>query len=541
MSRAGVFFTLGAGTGGGLAQSADATSGLHFYSSLTFPGTFAATPIQPVFSLQDAVTKGIVNTHLGETAARAIYTISGTVTIGDTYAMTVTEVNPNGVTTVVSLGTATVATAATPTGGATDMAAQINAGTYLHGYTATSSSGAVTIIARPGIGIGLNPAVATNPLAVVVTGTSTGAITQQFGTGSGGATAGIASMCDIWYYEVSEFFRTSAILGNTGAVLWIRFAASASSTYADVTTLQNGSKGACMRLGILNPTAKSVGQVVSDIDLLEAQAQSLFTNYVPAALFFAPNIKAISNVSTLLNLQSATGQANGGDKDVTCVISQDGAAVGAQLYVNSGVSVPNIGAVLGLSAAAAVSQNIGEVGVFNISNGVENNVPAFTTGELFSSLAPSLLNQLDSFRYLFCTTYPQYGGTYVNNDWTSVNQTSNYNRLGRILTINKFERQSYLALLPLLKRRIYLKSDGTMDQTTIEIYTGAVEPVIEQLVNVGDLSPGNLTGTGVTSGVIIINPAQNVQAQGFIAITYNLLAVNIADNINVTLQYTQSL
>lgn len=541
MGRSAVNFTLGAGSGQGTQQNTDSTCGIQFYSASAFPGSFAATPCQPVYSLQDAVTKGIVNTHLGETAARAIYTVSGTVVVGDTFAIVITEVNPNGTSTAVAIGTATVATAATPTGAATDIAAMINAGTYIHGYTATSALGVVTLIARPGIGIGLNPAVASSPLAVTVVGTATGTITQQFGTGSGGATAGIASMCDVWYYHISEFFRTSKLLGNLGAILWVRFASSPSSTYADVTSLQNSAAGACMRIGIYNTVAKTVGAVVSDIDLLEAQARSLFTAYTPAGIFFAPNIKGITNVSTLLNLQSATGQANGGDKDVLCVISQDGAAVGAQLYVNCGVSISNIGAILGTSAAAAVSQNMGEVGVFNVSNGVENNVPAFTTGELFSSLAESLLSQLDSYRYCFCTTYPQYGGTYINNDWTSVVSTSNYNRMSRVLTINKFERQSYLGLLPLLKARIYLNSDGTMDLPTIQKYSGAVEPIIEAMVATGDLSPGNISGTAVKTGVITINPAQNVQTQGYIAITYNLLAVNIADNINVTLQYTQSL
>lgn len=541
MSRSAITFTLGAGSGQGPAQSADATSGLHFYSGSAFPGSFATTPCQAVYSLQDAVSKGIVNTHLGETAARSIVTISGSPTAGDTLAFVVTEVNPNGGSTAVSLGTGTAPATPTVTTYADACSAAINALTYIHGYTATNVAGVITIVARPGMGIGLNPAVTATPLAITATGTGVGTITQQFGTGTGGATAGVASMCDVWYYQISEFFRTSQLLGNRGAILWIRFASSVSGTYADISTLQNGAAGACNRIGIYSTVAKSVGQVVSDIDLMEAQAQALFNAYVPAAIFFAPNIKAITNVSNLLNLQSATGQANGGDKDVICVIGQDGAGAGAQLYVNSGVSISNIGAMLGVSAAAAVSQNIGEVGVFNISNGVENNVPAFTTGELFSNLAESVLTQIDSYRYLFLTTYPQYGGTYVNNDWTSVKSTSNYNRLGRVLTINKFERQSYQALLPLLKARIYLKADGTMDIPTINKYTGPVEQVIAAFVATGDLSPGNMNGASVATGVININPAQNVQAQGYIAITYNLLAVNIADNIQVTLQYTQSL
>lgn len=534
MGRSAVTFTLGAGSGQGAAQSADANSSIIFYG--TAPGTFAATATQPVYSLQDAITKGIAADYADETPATGSLVISGVGSTGDIITVTVTEKLPNGATQVVNLCTYVQAVGdTTATILAASIAAAINANSYLTangftGYTASAGTGTITFTARTGLGINLN--------TVSVVPTLTGGITTGTNTAFSG---GVYSKKAIWNYHVSEFFRTSALLGNEGAVLYVSFFASVSGTYADISTAQNGALGASNRIGVYSFVAKSVSQVVSDIDLMEAQARSLFSAYTPAAIFFAPNIKAINNVSTLLNLQQATGQANGGDKDVICIISQDGNAAGAQLYVNSGVSISNIGAILGTSAAAAVSQNMGEVGVFNISNGVENNIPAFTTGELFGNLAASLLNQLDSYRYCFCTTYPQYGGTYINNDFTSVIQTSNYSRLGRVLTINKFERQTYQALLPLLKSRIYLNADGTMSIPTIQKYTGPVEQVIEQFVANGDLSPGNISGTAVTKGVININPAQNVQSQGYIAITYNLLAVDIADNIQVTLQYTQSL
>ena len=95
--------------------------------------------------------------------------------------------------------------------------------------------------------------------------------------------------------------------------------------------------------------------------------------------------------------------------------------------------------------------------------------------------------------------------------------------------------------MPLLKSRIYLNADGTLTQTSIEQYIGAAEPSIMQMVNDGDLSPGNVTGTSLTAGVINIDPTQNVNSQGYVAIVYNLLGVDIADNINVTLQFTQKL
>ena len=518
-------FTLGAGNSPGAITNNDLISGAIFYG--TAPGSFATTPCQAVFSLQDAVAKGITNTHVGETVARAIVTISGSPTAGDTLNLVVTEPNPNGITTSVNLGTGTAPATPTATTYAAAVVSAINANTYLTGYSATNASGVITLIARAGTGVALNSG---TPLAITGTGTSTYAITQQFGTGSGGATTGIASKCDVWYYHISEFFRM-----QPNGKLWVQILSSVDYT-ADLKTLQNTAKGECRRVMVYDTTAKTAANVSTICGQLQAQCDTLFTNYTPTVVMFAPNIKAISDLSTLDNLQT-TATA----KSVYVVISQDGDATGAQLYVNSGFSVSNIGTICGTSSIANVSQDIGEVGAFNISNGSENNNPAFTNGTLVSSVATSLLDTLDSYRYGFCVKYSGYAGTYINNDWTAIVSTSAYNRLSRVLTIYKVEREQYVALLPLLKSRIYLNADGTMTDTTLAQYFSAAEPSIEGMVRDGDLSPGNINGTALTTGVVSISPTQNVTAQGYIAITYNLLPVGIADNINVTLQFTQKL
>ena len=539
MSRSQITFTLGQGTISNPATGTDYISGIQFYYGLPYttggPGSFGATACQAVYSLSDAENKGITLDYADETKAQSIVTISGSPTMGDTLKLVVTEVNPNNTTTTVVLGTGVAPATPTVTTYAAAVAAAINALTYSHGYTAANVAGVITITARPGIGISLNPAVTLTPLAITATGTSTAAITQQFGTGTGGATAGAFSQKAIWHYHVSEFFRA-----NPNGKLWIRFAGTIDPAYADITSLQNAANGECMRIGVYSFAPRAIGTgagtVAGDLGLMQTQADSLFVAYRPAAIFFAPNIKAISDVSTLPNLQSVTSS-----KSCYCVIGQDGAALGAQLFVNSGVSISNIGCILGTSSSASVSQDIGEIGAFNLSNGVEMNVPAFSNGVLVSSVAVSYLDTLDAYRYGFCVTQTGYPGTFVNNDWTAIANINAYNRLGRILTIYKVERQQYIALLPLLKSRIYLNADGTMTQSTIERYIGAAEPRIAQMVNDGDLSPANITGTSLTKGVVNINPAQNVNSQGYVSIVYNLLGVSIADNINVTLQFTQNL
>ena len=531
MSRSQITFTLGQGTLNNPATGTDYISGIQFYGSTTYLGSFGATPCQAVFSLSDAENKGITNDYADETQATGIVTISGTLAAGDTLGITVAEPNPNGTSTLVNLGTGIAPATPTATTFAAAVVTAINALTYSHGYSASNTAGAITITARKGTGVSLNSVSPGTPH----TGAGTYTVTQPFGSGLGGAVVGVYSQKAIWHYHVSEFFRA-----NPNGKLWVRVTSTVDPAYADITSLQNTANGECMRIGVYSFVAKTIGtapgSVASDLGLMQAQADSLFTAYRPAAIFFAPNIKAINDVSTLPNLQSVTTA-----KSCYCVIGQDGAAVGAQLFVNSGVSISNIGCILGTSSAASVSQDIGEIGAFNLTDGLEMNVPAFSNGVLVSSVASSFLDTMDAYRYGFCVNQTGYPGTFVNNDWTAIANTNAYNRLGRILTIYKVERQQYIALLPLLKSRIYLNADGTMTQTTIEQYIGAAEPRIAQMVKDGDLSPGNMTGASLTSGVVSIDPTQNVNSQGYVSIVYNLLGVNIADNINVTLQFTQKL
>lgn len=517
MARSSVSFVLGTTSLGQAAAGNDFISGMPFVG--TAPGSFLTNPYQQVFSLADAVTKGIALDYADETAARAIYTVSGTVTVGDTFAMTITEINPitsanpTG-TTVVDLGTATVATAATPTGAATDIAAKINAGTYLHGYTATFALGVVTIIARPGIGIGLNPAVTATPLAVTVTGTSTGVITQQFGTGSGGATAGVYSKKAVWYYQVSEFFRA-----NPTGVLWVGFF----STYlaANIVTLGNYADGAIKQFGVLDITVTSASAFTTNMTALQAQAVILFAGYNPAIVHYAPNIKGITDIATLENQQAKSNYY------ISPIVLQDGAATGAQLFINTGISIPNVGCSLGTSSKAAVNQDIGEIGAFNITDDVEMAIPAFSNGKLVTFYDSNTLDQLDAYRYIFATKLANKTGTYFVNDWSAIVQTSPYYRMSRNRTMNKAIRLIYANVVDLLKSQIELNPDGTITQVSIAKFTGAIIPVQTQMKNANEIS----------NMAITISSTQKISSTGTIKIGVAIQPTITADFIQVDMSF----
>lgn len=514
MARSAVTFQLGTAPIGQAAAGIDNIGGFCFIG--TAPGSFATAPYQAVYSLTDAAAKGIALDYSDETAPRAIYTFTGTVTTGDSIPMTVTEVNP--VTpanplgqTIVSLGTAVVATAATPTGAATDMAAKINAGTYLHGYTATSAAGVVTIIGRKGLGISLNTG---SPLAATVTGTATGTITQQFGTGSGGATAGAFSNKAIWYYTISEFFRA-----NPTGIAWVGFFATFAA--GNMVTLQNAAKGQIGVFGVSDPTVTSAATFTSNGTLLQAQMVNLFAGYNPAVCHYTANLKAVTDCATFEN------QQNKSNYYVHHVILQDGGAVGAQLYINSGISIGNIGCSVGTTTAAKVNQDIGEIGAFNITDDTEMAIPALINGQLISAIPSNLLDQLDAYRYMFATGQPNISGTFFVNDWSSINQTSPYYRQSRNRTMSKAVRLIYAAVVPLLKSQIELNTDGTITVVSIAKFNGVIIPVQTQMKNATELS--NLKVT--------IAPSQNILSAGKIVIGVAIQPTITADFIEIDMSF----
>lgn len=526
MARSSVSFVLGTQTLGQAAAGNDFISGMPFVG--TAPGSFATNAYQAVYSLQDAEDKGITLDYSDETLSKGIVTLVRGAT-GDTVKITMTEpnpvtpANPTGTTTYTLCEYTQVAGDSTDTLLATSVAAAINANSYLTsaggsltGYTCTSALGVLTISARQGTGIALN---GTTAIATTVTGTLTATITQNMGTDSGGATAGVYSKKAVWHYEVSEFFRANA----TG-VLWVGFF----SSYAagNITTLSNAANGTIKQYGVLDITVTSASAFTTNMTALQAQAVSLFGAYNPAgSIQYAPNVKAVSDLSTLENQQTKTNYY------ISPVIMQDGGAVGAQLYINSGISIPNIGCTLGTTSKAKVNQDIGEIGAFNITDDVEMAIPAFSNGSKVSAIASNLLDQLDAYRYIFATNVPNITGTYIVNDWTCIAQTSPYYRISRNRVMSKAIRLIYAAVMPLLKSQIPLNTDGTIDDVTIQRFDSVVIPVGAQMKDAGEISNMSVT----------ISNTQNVISAGKLVIGVKIQPTITADFIEVDMSFVAKL
>jgi hypothetical protein len=506
-------------TNGSQLPGKDYITGLLFYGSA--PAAFPASKVKNMFSVQDAINVGITPNHTDETAAKAIITLVDTGVAGQTISYSVQEpINPLNTSTNPNLITLCNYTkiagdVLSATTYAANVAAAINANqANTGGYTATSSLGVVTLTARPGLGAYLN---AGGFLTQSGTDTAYSTITQDFGTGSGGATVGVASKLDVWYYHISEYFRM-----NPNGNLWVGVFADSGYTFVEIQTLQMAAQGDIRQIGVYRPSRALVTYGVTDANSINTICQTLDNNKMPLSAVLAEDIHSVTDLTTLPNLALLN------DEWVSVNISQDGAAQGWTLYVTGAVSITNIGAIMGTISVNSVSADIAQpIPQNNISNGTENNLVAFANNALFTSVLPNVQTVLDNYRYIYTGNYVGYVGTYFNDDHCAIISNSNYAYIDQNRVEAKIERLMYQAYLPLLKSQLQLNADGTL-----------FAPLIQALQSVGNNTLNtNMVNAGELSAVsTIINPRQNITAQGGIVITLyevnNPIARTITVNVN---------
>lgn len=510
---------------GGLGRALpgqDFLSAMLFYTA-SLPAGFTSTyNKKQIFAVSDAEALGIVTTYSDETPSRAIVTISGSPTAGDTLNLVVTETNPNGRTTSVNLGTGVAPATPTATTYAAAVVAAINALTFQHGYTATNALGVITAIARPGLGLNLNPAVNATPLAITATGTGVATITQQFGTGTGGATAGIYSQLAVYHYHIARYFDR-----NPQGNLWLGFyPVPGTYNFTELQDLQTFANGTIRQTMIFHLVARSAANVASDCTAIQAVNATLETLHMPMSVIYAPNIKAIADISTLQNLGTLVA-----NKASVC-IAQDGNGLGAQLFINSGISITSGGACLGDVSTAAVNEDIAWIAKFNVSNGVEDDTIALSNGKLLTdtTITANLLNQLNSYRYIFLTTKIGISGSYWNDSHTAIAVTSDYAYIENNRTIDKAIRIGRAALLPQLNSPLKLNADGTLQNTTIAFFVGLLNTALNAMVRASEISAFKAT----------IDPKQLVLSTSELVVTLKIVPIGVAREIIVNIGFTTS-
>jgi hypothetical protein len=502
---------------GGLGRplpGSDYISGMVFYTG-TLPSGFTTTyNKKQIFSVSDAVTLGITNDYSDETKATGTYLITTAGSTGDTINISVSEPTITGVNKLVDLGTYTkVAGDSTIALLGASITAFINAGTLTHGYSASFATATITLTARTGMGIALNSG---TPIVVTIVGTIAGTLTQF------GVVAGVASKLALWYYHISEYFRLQP-QGN----LWVGFYPVPSSyTFTEMNDLQTYATGTIRQILVYNDVARTAAQVATDCTALMAAQVIQEALHQPYEVIYAPNIKAITDLSTLTNLGLLTAYK------VSVCIGQDAGGMGAWLYLTEGKSITNGGAMLGTVSLSKVSDNIAWVAQYNQSNGVECDTVGFSNGVLFTAMSPNLRdNQLNSYRYVYLRKFTDIAGSYFNDSHTAVVQSSDYAYIENNRTIDKAVRVSYTALLPSLNSPLRLNPDGTLTNITVAAFTGILSTNLNAMVRNEELSAYE----------VVIDLNQNVLATSTLVVRISLLINGVARNIIVNIGFTTSL
>jgi hypothetical protein len=485
----------------------------HYYpSGGTLPTGFTSSDrIKKIFSVADAETLGITDTHLGETKAVAKMVVGGTPAVGDTVAITYTGIL--GTETVLSTYTMVVADVVSTTTAAAALAAAINAGTQTHGFSATNSTASLLVTTKGGEGIFPNSG---TPYASTITGGTTGTWTQP--TGSGSTVLGVASWIDTLHYHISEYFR----IQSKGEMYVGLYEEEASTyTFAALTLMQNYASGAIKQMAVFE---KNVVFAAAQCAALQAIATANEAVYKPMQIMLNAEISATGSVASLVDLSTQTAP------NVSVCIAQDGANTGYYIYKATGKSVGSIGAMLGAVSFAVVSESIAWVGKFNMALGAELDTIAFSNGQLYSALADSQFESLNNYSYTFLRKLTGIAGSYWSGSKTTVTPTSDYSTIENNRVYQKITRVVRANMLPALSSPLKVNANGTLTNATIGYFETLANNPLVQMEADNELSAHK----------IIINPAQDVLATSTLELTLQNVPLGVARIIKVNVGFVKS-
>lgn len=325
------------------------------------------------------------------------------------------------------------------------------------------------------------------------------------------------------WYHVSEYFR-----GNPDGELWIGYFAvpGGSYTFTEISTMLIAAGGEIRQLGVY---ANALAYASSQITTIQGVLDGMDDAYKQCSILYAPNFAAITAVTGWASIASARALTAA---KVTTVIAQDGGGAGAALYVSKSYSITCLGLLLGVISKSSVEQSVGNPQNFNISNGIEMEIPALANGDLNTALTLTALGGLKDKGYAIARKYtPDISGTFFERIPTSIVATSDYAWIEANRTIDKAIRAARTALIPQLQSNIYVKADGTLRDDTVGYFHDLCQTPLTQMEADGELSASD----------VLIDPTQDVLGTSTLVVTLKLVPVGIAEFITVNIGFTTNL
>lgn len=515
MARPGLKFNRSTTGIGRPLPGKDHYSALGFYiADANLPAGFSTTNrVKKILSLSQAEALGILATHVNEVKATGSVTITAIGAVADIVTINVTEyglASANFAPNVVQLALYKRATGdTTVTLLAASIVLAINAGTSTHGYTAVNAAGVITITARAGLGIFLNTG---TPITVSITGTVTATITQFSG--------GVASDIDQVHYHISEAFR---ILPQI--VLYVGLFTPPVSTYdfADSAALLNYVPGDPRQVGFYTTTPYTAGKATA----LHNQLLTLAGQDKPASGVVTMDLTGVS-LSTISDLSTLASYR------VTDDLSQDFGGVGYQLYKALGKTVGTVGAMIGCIAFAKVSECIGWVNKFDVSDGTELETIGFGNGILWtdsSIQSGTLLDVLYTQQHQYLIKSNNSTGTWYVGSNTAAPLTNTFCYIENIRTADKIVRGLNTYMWPSVNGPVNLKANGTLTELQIGELQRLANIPLDQMISAGEISADKTT----------INPTDIISISSTVNVNVNVVLVGVSRNLVFNINETSSL
>lgn len=489
----------------------DHISGLLFYSDATLPTGFDSNNrVKKIFSVVEAEGLGITNTSLGETKAVAKVVIAGTPAIGDTLVINYT--GTEGLINVLPSYALVSGEQTTATTAAAAWAGKINAGTGVHGFTASNTAGSLFVTTKAGEGIFPNSG---TPYDVTVTGGSTATLTQA--TGSGSTVLGVASAIDILYYHISEFFRVQP----KGQLFVGIYAVADATTFASVTLMQNFALGKIRQMFVYQSATTFAGTQVTSLQAIVANNTTV---HKPLEIIYQGKMTSATTLAGLADMRALNAP------NVSVVLGQDGAAKGYKLWLANDFSIGCGGTVLGAVSLAQVNEDIAWIGKFNMSN-VEFDTLSYANGNVYSAQSTGTIDNINTLGYIALVKQIGIEGSYFNDSHTAVALTSDFAYIEPNRTFNKAIRSLRTFILPQLASPIDLNANGTLTEGIIGYYETLCARALEVMQRDGEISAYSVT----------IDPSQDVLSTSTLTISVAIVPKGVARQIVVNVGFTLSI
>lgn len=344
-------------------------------------------------------------------------------------------------------------------------------------------------------------------------------------------------------YHIREFFRMSGNIDGNGK-LYVMFA-DCSSDWEAIEVMQRVAGGCINQLGIwteqpiwkLNGSAEKYN--LNIVKTINDKAVALAEQNQPLSIILSANTSNTGSLTTegkQINLNKIPSCINESSRTSVIFGQSRHEVISLMQYRNeNNTPIGFLGAVLGAVAKANVHESIAWVKQFNLFTDDFQDIEfgfgdinldgndEFISTNIYESLSPVLLNELDDKGYIFPIKYAgKENGVYISKDQTC--SQGDFRTIARNRTINKSRRAVRAELLPYVNSPLLVNpATGFIAASKITSFKNLVGDVLNKMKTAGEIS----------GYAVDINPNQNVLIDDTLRISYVLVPVGVATKIYV--------